>query len=182
VIIAPRGQDRAGFYRRLRELTDTLWRELGDELNFKLVVSHDAFVTYDGRGNVGIAPYDQLDEDDLFAQIVFHELCHWRCEGIRSREQPDWGLDNTSQQDVHAEHAALILQARWSSQHALTDVLIPTTDFRPWYESLPADPWRMETAAARHADKAWSSLDPAFALIDTALAVTARHARELCVA
>ena len=52
----------------------------------------------------------------------------------------DWGLDNTSDRDVVREHATLRVQAFLAARHGLRRVLAPTTDFRAFWEALPADP------------------------------------------
>jgi hypothetical protein len=42
--------------------------------------------------------------------------------------------------DTTQEHAALRLQAHLAGAHGLRLVLAPTTDFRVYYDALPADP------------------------------------------
>lgn len=124
---------------RVRDL-DADWLALLARHGFAVVRSPVAWVAYDGAGTITIAPDDLLDADDSIAQIAFHELCHFWVEGEASRAQPDWGLDNTDEKHVSREQAALRLQAHLLDRHGLRLALVATTDFRPYYESLPADP------------------------------------------
>lgn len=123
-------------YRALRERTDDAWIALANALGFRVVREHGAFVAYDGHGTIAVAPYEALDDDDCLAQIVLHELCHHWVQGVDSRHEMDWGLNNTDATDEDREHLALELQAALLAAHGLARVLVPTTDFRPYYERL----------------------------------------------
>ena len=101
--------------------------------------SPTAWVSY-GPGVIQVAPDETLDADDTLLQIVLHEWCHHMVEGQHSAGLPDWGLNNETDADVAHEHAALRFQAWLTSQFGLRWVLMPTTDFRSWYEALPDDP------------------------------------------
>ncbi|MCB9508445.1 MAG: hypothetical protein H6700_03520 [Myxococcales bacterium] len=120
-----------------RSLDDD-WIALAESLGFVVVREGGAYVTYDGAGTIGVAPYDDLDPDDCLAQIVLHELCHFAVEGVSSRSSPDWGLDNTTERDVPQEHAALVAQLLVLAPHHLEGTLAPTTDFRAWYDEVLA--------------------------------------------
>jgi hypothetical protein len=123
--------------RRLRTL-DAEWTALAARHGFALRRDAASWVSYDGRGTISVAPDELLDADDTLAQIVLHELCHFAVEGEAAREWPDWGLDNTDDRHVAHEHAALVVQATLADRFGLRAALVATTDFRPWYEALPA--------------------------------------------
>jgi hypothetical protein len=99
-----------------------------------------------------LATDEHLDPDDSIAQMIFHELCHWLVQGEQASGERDWGLDNESERDVPREEACLRLQATLAGAHGLRRVLAPTTDFRAFYDALPADPlsprWEPTTAVA----------------------------------
>jgi hypothetical protein len=106
-----------------------------------------------------------LDTDDCLAQMILHELCHSLIEGQQSLHLADFGLDNLSERDVEREHACLRLQAWLTGQYGLRRVLAPTTDFRSYYDGLPADPLADDAdravnmarqGAARSAQPPWS--------------------------
>jgi hypothetical protein len=123
-------------YRALRSATDTLWIDLANTLGFDVARMPGAFVAYDGTGTIAVAPYEDLDDDDCLAQIVLHELCHHWVQGPQSRHALDWGLSNTDAADEAREHLALRLQAALLAPTGLARVLVPTTDFRAYYEQL----------------------------------------------
>jgi hypothetical protein len=83
---------------------------------------------------------ETLDADDSIAQMVFHELCHSLVEGSAAFQRRDWGLDNETARDEPRERACLRLQAALAARYGLRRVLAPTTDFRAFYDALPADP------------------------------------------
>lgn len=106
-----------------------------------------------------------LDPDDCLAQMILHELCHSLIEGVQSFQVPDFGLDNEGARDVLREHACLRLQAWLTDKYGLRGVLAPTTDFRSYYDQLPADPLGDESepaaaaarlGAARSAEAPWA--------------------------
>lgn len=119
---------------------DADWLALGRDAGFRFARERGSFVSYDGAGCINIAPDDELDDDDWIGQIVVHELCHHLVMGEASRHAPDWGLENMDERDVYLEHAALRVQAWLADRSGLRAALVATTDFRPWYEALGADP------------------------------------------
>lgn len=123
----------------LRQL-DSDWVALLQRHGFAVRRETSSWVSYDGADTIAIAPDLALDHDDCLAQIVLHELCHHWVEGAASRRLPDWGLDNTNDEHVLHEEAALALQAALADRFALRNILVATTCFRPYYEALPADP------------------------------------------
>jgi hypothetical protein len=125
---------------------DTAWLDLLGRYGFSVERSPVSWVAYNGRGTISIAPDDLLDDDDSIAQIALHELCHFWVEGPRSRECPDWGLDNTDERHVVREQAALRLQAHLLDGFGLRLALVATTDFRPYYEGLGPSPLNAEVS------------------------------------
>ena len=72
--------------------------------------------------------------------MIFHELCHSLVQGEDAFGRPDWGMDNVGDDDVWREHACLRLQAVLAGRHGLRGLFAPTTDFRGFWDRLPADP------------------------------------------
>ena len=90
---------------------DDIWRRAAGRVGFAWHARRDAYATSDGRGGIAIGATETLDDDDAFAQLVFHELCHAITEGEGALRKPDWGLDNFPEHAVR-EHACLRVQAR----------------------------------------------------------------------
>ncbi|MEM1418283.1 MAG: hypothetical protein AAGH15_25535 [Myxococcota bacterium] len=109
-------------------------------MGLRLERSADAFAATDGHGRLTIGTRDTLDADDCLAQMIFHELCHALVQGESRWRTPDWGLDNRGAGDDARERACLRTQAALLGPRGLRRVLAPTTDFRPFYDALPADP------------------------------------------
>jgi len=118
---------------------DEIWRRAAARIGFEISRTHDAYATSDGRGRIAIGATATLDEDDAFAQLVFHELCHAITEGEAALREPDWGLDNVPEHVVR-EHACLRLQAWLADRFGLRAVMAPTTPYREYYAALPSDP------------------------------------------
>lgn len=119
---------------------DQVWIDALGALGFRLRREPGAYATTDGKGTLTIAVDDELDADDSLAQMIFHELCHAAVQGPESFRQRDWGLDNESDRDEVREHATLRAQAFLLRPLGLRTFLGPTTDFRAYYDALPADP------------------------------------------
>ena len=131
--------------------TDPLWVALLEQAGFRLARRSASYVWYDGRGEVAIAPDEELDADDTLAQIILHELIHLLVQGEEARTEPDWGLDNLTDRDAYLEEAALVMQLRLLRQWGLEAVLVPTTDFRSYYlaeAATEARADRLQAAAA----------------------------------
>jgi hypothetical protein len=144
--------------RRLRSL-DAQALRLAELHGWRVERSPAAWVSY-RPGVIQVAPDETLDADDTLLQIVLHEWCHHMVEGPGSAALPDWGLDNETDADEAHEHAALRFQAWLTSQFGLRWVLMPTTDFRSWYDALPDDPVSGDDASvamARVAIGRWQS-------------------------
>jgi hypothetical protein len=161
---------------------DQLWLDTARRIGLRVVRATDAYAATDGAGVLVIGDAASLDADDCLAQMIFHELCHSLVEGTSSFKRADWGMDNISDGDHWREHACLRLQRVLSGRHGLHRIFAPTTDFRAFWDALPADPLadrgdRSVVAAIRGLERVeeppWS---PA---LGEALAATARIAGEL---
>lgn len=137
--------------------------------------SAEVYASYDGAGTLTLGEPASLDADDSLAQLVFHELCHALTEGPGSLARPDWGLDNLTDRDLGREHACLRLQAALVDRHGLRGFLAATTDFRAYYDALPADPLAGGEEPARVARAALAAAEPTWlAAIEGALTATAQ--------
>ena len=120
---------------------DALWLATARQLGLTVRRSTEVYASTDGQGVMTLGSDETLDSDDCLAQMIFHECCHWLVEGTASERLPDWGLDNITDRDQPREMACLRLQAFLAERHGLRAVLAPTTDFRAYYDALPADPF-----------------------------------------
>jgi Fe-S-cluster containining protein len=118
---------------------EAIWRAAAAQIGFAVARTTDAYATSDGRGLIAIGTDDVLDPDDAFAQLLFHELCHAITEGEGSVAVPDWGLDNVPSHQVR-EHACLRFGAHLAERFGLRALMAPTTEYRPYYQALAADP------------------------------------------
>ena len=134
----------------------------------------------DGTGLLELGPLDTLDPDDTTAQMIFHELCHWITNGLDTFHERDWGFPLDIDLDPR-ELACIRLQAHLTEQHGLRDMLGPTSDFRAYWDALPADPLAPLDASAREAEVvtiareaiARAATEPWRAPVGDALAATA---------
>jgi len=166
--------------RRYRDPLDEIWLGVARRLGLRVVRSPDAYASTDGRGTMVIGSDETLDADDCLAQMIFHEICHWLTEGEEAAELPDWGLENETNSDAPRELGCLRLQAELLRRHGLRWVLAPTTDYRVFYDRLPADPLEPsedETSVAARLGLRRSARDPWFPVLEEALTATAVIAR-----
>ncbi|WP_157665226.1 YkgJ family cysteine cluster protein [Mariniblastus fucicola] len=119
---------------------DLIWLKAAADLGLKIARSADAFAAYDGNGTLTIATAEHFDADDCLAQMIFHEICHWMIAGRRGFQLEDWGLSSIDDSDIVYEYAAIRLQAALSRPYGLRSFMAVTTDWRPYWESLPEDP------------------------------------------
>jgi hypothetical protein len=156
---------------------DHIWLAAAARIGLRVERSAEVYAATDGTGLLHIGAPADLDPDDCLAQMIVHELCHALVQGPGSFTQPDWGLDNESDRDVPREHACLRVQAALTGPHGLRTLLAPTTDFRDFYDHLPADPMAgpagdpsvaLARAAVTRADKAPFAPHLGRALADTA--------------
>ncbi len=102
--------------------------------------SPNVYASWDGDSTLTLSSPDGLDPDDSLAQLIFHEICHSLVMGDAGLAREDWGLDNTSERDLVFEHACHRVQAALAARYGLRDFFADTTDWRPYWDSLPADP------------------------------------------
>jgi Fe-S-cluster containining protein len=162
-----------------------VWLDAAARIGLRVVRSPDAYAATDGGGTLVIGDDASLDADDSLAQMIFHELCHSLVQGPESFTRPDWGMDNIGDGDVWREHACLRLQAYLSARHGLRGLFAPTTDFRAFWDALPADPFDDRAdpsvaAAIRGVHRAERA--PWAPALDEALAATARIAAAVTAA
>lgn len=161
---------------------DLIWTETAERLGMRIVRSRNAYASWDGRGVLTVAPQDEFDADDCLAQIVLHEICHALVAGPMRMHLSDWGLDNTSDQHVVEEHATNRLQAALTGPYGLRRVLATTTEFRAYYDQLPADPLQPASdPAAQLASRAMHAArtGPWSRHLESALLSTHRVVKEL---
>ena len=118
---------------------EAIWTAAAERLGLTVARTRDAYASSDGRGVIAIGADDLLDPDDAVAQLIFHELCHAITEGDAALGLPDWGLENRAEHKVR-EHACLRFAAELAGRFALRAAMAPTTEYRAYYDALPADP------------------------------------------
>lgn len=119
---------------------DQIWLTLAARMKIKVTRSESAFASWDGVDTLTLSTPAGFDPDDCLAQMIFHEICHALVEAPAGLGRPDWGLENIDQRDLVREHACHRLQASLLAPHGLRAMLGPTTEHRPYYDALPADP------------------------------------------
>lgn len=119
---------------------ELVWIAAAAALGMNLIRDDEVFASWDGKGTLRIGTTATLDADDSVAQMVFHEICHAAVEGPEGFRRPDWGLDITDPRQAVHERACLRLQAALAGPHGLREFFAATTNFRAYYDCLPADP------------------------------------------
>lgn len=119
---------------------DIIWLHAARELGIQVMRDAEVFAAWDGNSTLRIGTPETLDPDDSLAQMIFHEICHWLIEGPESFSEEDWGLDYDRPEHAVREHACLRLQAALADRFGLRTFFASTTDFRDYFDSLPADP------------------------------------------
>jgi len=140
---------------------DQIWIETARRLGFAVRRSRAVYAHADGRGGLYIGTPETLDPDDHLAQMVFHELCHALVQGPEGLEEPDWGLDNTTDRDAPRERAALRVQRHLARAAGLTTFFAPTTDYRAFWDDLDRAPCPAEEQALMEAGLG-RALEPPF--------------------
>lgn len=162
---------------RVESALDLIWRRCLDQLGWALRRDPDVYASWDGQGTLSVCPEADYDPDDSLAQLVLHEICHALVQGPARQRQVDWGLVNTDDEtSALAEHACHRLQAALTDRHGLRPLLAVTTDWRPYWDALPADPLAPgEDPAIPLAREAWPEAlrGPWSAPLDEALRATA---------
>jgi hypothetical protein len=119
---------------------DAVWLAAAREVGWQVRRAADAYASYDGRGTLTITTPEAFDADDCLAQMILHELCHALVAGPEAASRRDFGLENADDRDLLQEHAVHRLQAALAGRWGLRRVFAVTTDWRPYWDALPADP------------------------------------------
>lgn len=169
--------------RRYVDPLEAIWVAALGRVGLRLARSSEVFASTEA-GVLQLGTQDTLDADDCLAQMIFHELCHSVVAGETRFHEPDWGMSNYDDGDEAVEHATLRLQAHLAGRHGLRSVFGPTTDFRAYYDALPADPLAGEDATAVLAREALTRVDraPWGPHLSVALEATERVLEVVCAA
>ena len=123
-----------------RDPLDLVWLATAARLGMRVERSDEVYASWDGRGTLTLSAAAHFDPDDSLAQLVLHEICHALCEGPEKWTSPDWGMENQNDTDWLCEHACQRLQAALADTRGLRSFFATTTDYRAYYDLLPADP------------------------------------------
>ena len=124
---------------RYEDPLDVVWLACAARIGLAVVRSDEAWAAWDGAGTLTLCTPAAFDPDDSLAQLVLHEICHALVQGRPRQSRRDWGLEDEPDVAV-AEHACHRLQAALAAAYGLREVLAVTTDWRPYWDSLPDDP------------------------------------------
>ncbi|MCB9766154.1 MAG: YkgJ family cysteine cluster protein [Alphaproteobacteria bacterium] len=119
---------------------DLIWLRTAGRLGMRVVRSDDVFASWDGAGTLTLSTPEHFDPDDSLAQMILHELCHALVMGPRAMKRVDWGLENVDDRHLVHEHACHRLQAALADRHGLRGFMGVTTQWRPYWDALPAHP------------------------------------------
>lgn len=154
--------------RRYQDPLDSLWIACAAKIGLQVQRSPEVYASTNGTGALTLSDANGMDADDCLAQMILHELCHSLVQGAESFAWADWGLDNFGERDDELEFSCLRVQAALLEPLGLRRVLAPTTNFRAYYDALPADPLgeesgsldssalRARAAFARRVQKPWA--------------------------
>lgn len=146
---------------RYLDPVDLIWLATARRLGLHVRRNPAIFSATDGTGLLELGPRHTLDADDSTAQMIFHELCHWITNGVETFHERDWGFALDAELDWR-EHACLRLQAALADTVGLRLILAPTSQFREYYDQIPADPfgpvegWPCEDLVVPLARDSWS--------------------------
>ncbi|MES2641506.1 MAG: hypothetical protein V4850_18585 [Myxococcota bacterium] len=136
---------------RYRDPLDLVWLATARRLGLRVRRNPAIFSSTDGTGLLELGPFDTLDADDTTAQMILHEFCHWITNGLETFHERDWGFALDAELDWR-EHSCLRLQAGLTERYGLRAVLAPTSQFRDYYDQIPADVLQPIDASAREAE------------------------------
>ncbi len=165
---------------RYQDPVDVVWYATAVRLGLRIRRNPAIFSMTDGTGLLELGPRESLDPDDSAAQMILHELCHWITNGHDTRYERDWGFALDAELDWR-EHSCLRLQAALADAHGLRSILAPTSQFRAYFDAIPADPfgsvvgWPMEEAVVSLARVAYQRAlgEPWVAPLGAAFSATA---------
>lgn len=155
---------------------ELIWIGAARRCGLSVQRSDQVYAAYDGKGTLLLADRNNFDADDCLAQYILHEICHALVQGPQSLAQVDWGLENRDGRDRQAEHAAVRLQAALAATYDLRQFFAITTDFRPYFDALPADPLADDDDATRLAIAGYqrAQADPWKTALERAFAATVK--------
>lgn len=159
-----------------RDPLDLVWLTTAARVGMRVERSGEVYASWDGRGTLTLSAAEHFDPDDSLAQLVLHEICHALCEGPAYWNVPDWGLDNLTDADWLRENACQRLQAALADTRGLRAFFATTTDYRAYYDVLPADPLAPgDDAAIAMARAGWerAAAEPWASALSAALDATA---------
>ncbi len=125
-------------HRRYVDPVDLVWIATAKRLGLRIRRNPAIFSATDGTGLLELGPLATLDPDDCTAQMIYHEFCHWVTNGLETVHERDWGFALDAELDWR-EHACLRVQAALADEFNLRNILAPTSQFRKYYDELPAD-------------------------------------------
>lgn len=123
---------------RYEDPLDVVWLACARRLGVRIERSSEVYAAWDGQGTLRLGRPEDLDADDCLAQMLLHELCHALVMGEGADRAVDWGLP--AEGDDVQEHATQRLQAKLADDHGVRALFGVTTDHRPYWDALPADP------------------------------------------
>jgi hypothetical protein len=125
---------------RYTDPLDLVWLASARDVGLTIVRSDSVYASFDGEGTLTLSTPEHFDPDDSLAQLIFHELCHALVAGPKRAGRPDWGMENSDERDLVQEQACHRLQAALADKHGLRTFFAVTTDWRPYWDTLPIDP------------------------------------------
>jgi hypothetical protein len=125
---------------RYQDPLELVWLHAAERLGMQIERSASVYAAWDGKRTLTLADARDFDADDSLAQLIFHEICHALVAGPKRRAEPDWGLANTSDQDLVFEHACHRVQAALARPYGLRAFFAVTTEWRDYWDALPEDP------------------------------------------
>lgn len=125
---------------RYQDPLELVWLRAAERIGLAVERSSEVYASFDGERTLTLAAPADFDADDSLAQLIFHEICHALVAGPAGSSRPDWGLDNQSSRDLVQEHACHRVQAALAGRYGLRDFFAVTTEWRPYWDALPADP------------------------------------------
>ncbi len=163
-------------HHRYRDPLALIWLGVARRIGWRIERSPEVYASWDGDRTLTLAEPDDLDPDDNPGQMILHEICHALVQGPAGQRRLDWGLSNFDDRDLLAEHACHRLQAALADTVGLRGFFAVTTDWRPYWDALPADPLAPgDDPAIAPARAAWpaATTGPWSAAIADGLAATA---------
>lgn len=167
-------------HHHYRDPLDLIWLGVARRIGWRIERSPEVYASWDGERTLTLSDAAGFDPDDCLAQMILHEICHALVQGEGGQREPDWGLCNFDARDLVAEHGCHRLQAALADTVGLRGLFAVTTEWRPYWDALPADPLAPgDDPAIALARSAWpaATRGPWSAAIADGLAATAAIAR-----